>query len=340
MIIKVFIALFYKDFYYKMKKGYYMISKKEAIEKYKNMSYIRCDDDGTAYFFTCKDFPGLKQENYSFTSSLGHKLQGYLYSYDNAIKNRVIVFDHGFGAGHTAYMKEIEKLCKNGFLVLSYDHTGCMESGGINANGMSQSLHDLDDCIKTIKKDGRFQNYDVSVIGHSWGGFSALNITALHKNIEKVVVLSGFVSVELLIESYFGKELAKHLIELETKTNPDYVNFNGVESLKSSGAKALLIYSDNDHLCYKNASYDILYEVFKDDSNVKLILENGKWHNPNYTMDAVEYYLSFATLKAELLSKNLLLTKEQKEAFKASFDWNRMTAQDEKIWNEIINWLK
>ena len=151
---------------------------------------------------------------------------------------------------------------------------------------------------------------------------------------------SAFVSVELLIESYFGKELAKHLIELETKTNPDYVNFNGVESLKSSGAKALLIYSDNDHLCYKNASYDILYEAFKDDSNVKLILENGKWHNPNYTMDAVEYYLSFATLKAELLSKNLLLTKEQKEAFKASFDWNRMTAQDEKIWNEIINWLK
>ena len=142
---------------------------------YRGIAYTRCDDNGTAYYFSADDFAGLQKEPYPFRSSRGDLLQGYLYCYDHPIEGRLVVFDHGFGGGHRSYMKEIEMLCKHGFLVFAYDHTGCMESEGVNPNGMAQSLRDLNDCITALKQVARFANLDISVMGHSWGGFSSLN---------------------------------------------------------------------------------------------------------------------------------------------------------------------
>ena len=160
------------------------------------MMHTRCDDNGTVFYFSAKDFEGLTAEPLAFKATAGHTLQGYLYHYENVIPGRIIVFDHGFGGGHRAYMKEIEKLCRHGYLVFSYDHTGCMESGGESPNGMAQSLCDLNDCIRFIKSCELTKGLDISVMGHSWGGFSTLNISALHEGISHVVVFSGFVSVD------------------------------------------------------------------------------------------------------------------------------------------------
>ena len=77
---------------------------------YRGMAYTRCDDNGTAYYFSADDFAGLHKESYRFKSSKGYNLQGYLYYYDNPVKDRLVVFDHGLGGGHRSYMKEIEKL--------------------------------------------------------------------------------------------------------------------------------------------------------------------------------------------------------------------------------------
>ena len=134
-----------------------MIFEKIIVNMYKGMMYNRCDDAETVFYFSSEDFPGLRKEPIAFASSLGHTLHGYLYEYDSAREDRIIVFDHGFGGGHRAYMKEIEKLCKHGYKVFAYDHTGCMESGGETPNGLAQSLCDLNDCINMIKSDERFQ---------------------------------------------------------------------------------------------------------------------------------------------------------------------------------------
>jgi hypothetical protein len=120
---------------------------------YKGMMFARCDDTETVFYFAPKDFPGLQAEPHSFVGSAGHTLQGYFYQYDNAVPGRLIVFDHGFGGGHRAYMTEIEMLCRHGYRVFAYDHTGCMESEGENTKGFSQSLNDLDCCIKALKNE-------------------------------------------------------------------------------------------------------------------------------------------------------------------------------------------
>ena len=314
-----------------------MLFEKQILNTYKGMMHTRCDDTETVFYFSAENFDGLRKEPFPFHASAGHTLQGYIYHYNNPIKGRIVVFDHGFGGGHRAYMKEIEMLCRHGYTVLSYDHTGCMESGGASPNGMAQSLCDLNDCITAIKEDKRFDGVDISVMGHSWGGFSTLNISALHPEISHVVVLSGFVSVEELVNSFFSGLLSgyrKVIMNLEKSANPTFVHYNAVESLKQSTASALLIYSEDDQMVKRN-HYDILKAGLADKENVRFMLVQNKGHNPNYTEDAVRLLGKFGKARAKFAKKKNA-TAQEKEAFVASFNWDAMTVQDETVWNSIL----
>ncbi len=318
-----------------------MIFEKQIVSMYKGMMHSRCDDTETVFYFSHKDFLGLNAEAYSFKSSLGHTLCGYIYSYEGADDKKLVVFDHGMGSGHRAYMKEIEMLCRRGYVVLSYDHTGCMESGANSTNGLSQSLCDLNDCITSIKATDRFVNSEISVIGHSWGAFATLNITALHTDITHIVAISGFVSVTEMIGTLFAgllKGYRKPILELEKNANPKFFEFNAVKTLSKSKTKALLIYSDNDKLC-KKKHYDILKSNLPENENIRFILTIGKGHNPNYTDDAVKYIARFAKARAKLCRKKNL-TAEEKAAFVASYDFNKMTEQDESLWEKIFEHLE
>ena len=320
-----------------------MLFEKQIINMYRQMAYTRCDDEGYAYYFSSDDFPGMLRVAYPFTATAGHTLSGYIYSYPDKSNGRLAVFDHGFGGGHRSYMTEIELLCRRGFTVFAYDHTGCMESGGESTNGMAQSLADLNDCMNRIKSDGRFSGMDISVIGHSWGGFSTMNIAAMHPEISRIVAISGFVSVELLVGSYFGGIMMgyrKPIMAIEESTNPEFVRFNAVESIKSSGVKALLIYSDDDKLCRKKVHYEALRKGLAGCEGVELMLVSGKGHNPNYTADAVAYLGEYLRKKTELTKCGERIDEATRANFVASFDWRRMTAQDETVWNKIFEVLE
>ena len=319
-----------------------MIFEKQVVNTFKGMMYSRCDDEGKAYYFSAEDFDGLHKEEYPFTSSMGHKLQGYVYNYDNPIPGRIVVFEHGFFGGHRSYMKEIEKLCKAGYLVFAYDHTGCMESGSDTPNGMSQSLCDLNDCIATIKAEPRFDGLDISVVGHSWGGFSTMNICALHPEISHIVSMSGFVSVEVIVGSFFAgllKPYRKAILKLESESNPKFVGYNAIESLSKTDAKVLLIYSDNDQLVRKSIHFDMLKEGLSHKENIEFLLVENRGHNPNYTEDAVKYLAEYTAAVNKANKNKELETEEQKKAFVASFDWDRMTAQDDEVWARILECL-
>lgn len=319
-----------------------MIFEKQVVDLFKKKMYTRCDDTGKAFYFSAADFEGLHQEAYPFTASAGHNLRGYLYSYADPKPGRLVVFDHGFGGGHRSYMREIELLCRHGFLVLAYDHTGCMESGGETPNGFAQSLCDLNDCITAVKSDPRFAGFTLSVMGHSWGAFSTLNICALHPEIAHIVAMSGFVSVELMVGTFFSGLLGgyrKAVWKLEQRSNPKFSQFNAVESLSEFGGKALLIYSDDDQMCRKTPHFDTLAAGLSRKENIRLLLVGGKGHNPNYTADAVKYLEEYSSKLAKMDKKKLLETEAQKKAFRDSFDWCRMTEQDDAVWQEIFRTL-
>ena len=315
-----------------------MLFENLIVNTFRKQFLIRCDDTGTAHYFSADDFPGLQQEAFSFPSSVGHTLKGYFYHYDSPIPGRIVVFDHGFGGGHRSYMKEIEALARHGYLVFAYDHTGCMESGGENIRGFSQSLRDLNDCLKALKATERCQGLNISVMGHSWGGFSTANICALHPDVSHIVVLSGFVSVELLVNQFFGgimKGYRKAIFALDP--NPDYVHHNAVESLSGSDAQILLIYSANDPMVNKAVHFDALKAGLSHKENVRFLLEENKGHNPNYTEEAVAYLGQYSADVGK--KKKSLTTEETKKAYRDSWDWHRMTAQDETVWAEIFKTL-
>lgn len=302
---------------------------------YRNFIFSRCDDKGLAYYFSAKDFDGLRSEAYSFKGNNGQQLYGSFYFYDNPREDRIIVFDHGMGGGHLSYMSEIEMLARYGFKVFAYDHTGCMKSEGESTVGFAQALSDLDCCLKALKSEDELKNKSFAVIGHSWGGFSTLNISAFHPDLTHIVVLSGFVSVDI-IASRFGS-MKKYVKAIEKEANPLYAECNGVDSLKNTKAKALLIYSDNDKMVNKESNYDYLVASQKSRENTEFILEKGKDHNPNYTQDAVKYLAEY--ISAVNKQRKKLRTDQQKKAFRDSFNWKRMTAQDEKVWSKILEHL-
>ena len=316
---------------------------KKIREMYRQMLYKRCDSDGSIFYFTHRDFPGLQQEAFPFSSADGHMLQGYLYHYENPIPGRLVMFEHGMGSGHTGYMQEIQLLAKQGYLVFAYDHTGCMASGGAETGGFPQSLKDLNDALTALKADKRFAGFRFSVVGHSWGGYSTLNIQTLHPDVSHVVAISGFLSVEQIIKDSFSGLLAfagKRLWQEELEKQPQWTRFHALETLKNGSAKGLIIHSDDDKTVACKSTFDVLQEALQQKENLRFLRLTGKNHNPNYTADAVRYKDDFFRQYQKQQKKGLLKTQEQKDAFIAAFDWQRMTTQDEAVWAEIFRTLE
>ena len=101
----------------------------------------------------------------------------------------------------------------------------------------------------------------------------------------------------------------------------------------------LLIYSEDDKMCRKTPHFDALQAGLSGQENVRLLLVSSKSHNPNYTADAVKYLAEYSDAVQKFTKKKLLETEEQKTAFRASYDWKRMTEQDESVWAEIFRTL-
>ena len=304
---------------------------------------VRNDNADGIFYFQPSDFPGLQAHPYSFPAKAGHNLKGYFYHYAQVIPGRLVVFDHGMGNGHRAYMREIEQLAQAGFLVFSYDHTGCMESGGENIGGFAQSLSDLDACLTALEKEPALSERSISVVGHSWGGFSTMNIAALHPNITHVVSMSGFISVKAILEQTFSgfmKGYCSAIFELERQANPDYVNFDAVKSLSETTAKVLLIYCADDSVVHKSIHFDPLEKALTGKDNIRFLLLHGKDHNSTYANDAVTYKNAFFADLKKARKRKVLATAQQQRDFMSRYDWQRMTEQDDTVWEAIISHLE
>lgn len=320
-----------------------MIFEKQIEAVFRGKLLVRHDNAKGIFYFSPEDFPGLRSHSHSFTAGAGHTLNGFFYYYDDPIPGRLVVFDHGMGNGHRAYMREIEKLCAAGYLVYTYDHTGCMTSGGGHIGGFAQSLSDLDDCIKALKKEPALNGRSLAVMGHSWGGFSTMNIAALHPDITHVVSMSGFICVEQILRQELRGLMRLYvpaLVEMERRHNPAYVDFCAISSLKQTTANVLLIYSADDKTVRKELHYDPLYQALSGKKNIRFLLENGKDHSPNYTADAVVCKDTFWKELSSAGKKGLLATPAQQAAFMSGYDFHRMTAQDERVWAQILAHLE
>lgn len=310
------------------------------INKYKKR-IKRCDFDKAIKYFNVADFKGLNKEDISFKSNQGITLNGGIYYYNNYNKAKLVIFCHGMGPGHLAYMKEIEVLARQGYLVLAYDNTGTGFSEGNDFRAISQSLADLDACKKYVEANDKLKNLEQIIIGHSWGAYAAGNIANFNnKNIKTIVVISGFVSVkENLKQNLKGPLylLSKGIIKYENMMNPNYALSSSLDAIKNNKQiNYLIIHSkDDDQVLYKYSARYLINRI--DQANVSFLITDKKYHNPNYTKDAVLYFRKrFSEYSLKIKNKEFQ-TEEERIKFMKSSDFNKMTAQDEYIWKEIFS---
>ena len=320
-----------------------MIFEKAILNAYKSNICIRQDGNPLLSYFSISDFPGLQRTPFDFEGNNGQKLQGYYYYYPSPKKDRLIIFDHGMGGGHDSYMKEIELIARRGYMVFSYDHTGCKESGGEDSVGFAQSLCDLDHAVNALRSEKEYGGAKFTVIGHSWGGFASLNISALHPEIESCVSISGFIGVERMIEQFFGGILKLYrpsVLRLEREANPMYSLIDARKSLKDSSARILYIASDDDPVVKTEYHFATLREALSDKKNVEFLLVSGKKHNPNYTTEAVAELSKMSAAMTEGSKKKSFETPEAAEDFRNSWDWEKITEQDGELWDKIFNFIE
>ena len=310
------------------------------IKEYKKRAFARNDGNPAVTYFTNEDFPPMKKEEASFRNKKGALLKGAFYYNEAKSTERIVLLEHGMGAGHRAYMSEINMLTSHGYTVFSYDHYGCGDSEGEGVNGFGGSLPDLACAVSFLKKSG-YPAKGISVIGHSWGGYSTLNLPAFHGDISACVAISGFISVESIINQFLtgiARCARKSVLAIERNANPETYELDARKTLKSTEVRMLIIHAENDPLVsYKN-NFEALRSALVDNDNVSYIRLTDRFHNPNYTKEAVALLNAMGTELKKSASK--LKTTEKIDAFKAKWDFKAMSEQDETVWSSIFDHIE
>ena len=303
----------------------------------------RYDGDPAIRYASVSDFPELKRQSFDVNGDRNVTLKGWFYFYGSFQPENLIVFDHGIGSGHLAYLHEIEFLAQNGYAVYSYDHTGCVSTGGSGILGFAQGINDLDCVLTAIQQIPQFSDVPRKLIGHSWGGYASMNVSALHPEVTHIVSLAGFLSARSLIEQYIPKAFLKYsdeVMDRERRKNPQYADMDARESLLKSQAKLLHLQSKDDSKVKFELSYIPLSEALKDRKNTELIALDRRNHDPQRTPEAA---LANAAMLRELdckQKKKQLSTASQQKAFQNTFDWNLICQQDTESWTKILKFLQ
>lgn len=311
------------------------IYRKQLVHRYDGEPYIK--------YFSAADFPGLGDEPVRFLSG-ENSLAGHWYKYGGE-KNELIVFCHGIGGGHRSYMREIELLCRRGYTVFAYDCTGCCDSEGEDIKGFAQAPADLDAALGYLEETGALKNYRRTfVMGHSWGGYAAANIPACRSGIDKVVAISGFISIEAMLRGQLAGvkapvrgTLIKQFLAIERAAAPRFADVCTLDTVKNTDTQFLFAHSTDDTMVLYENHTAVIEKAAP--ANARFIICTGKKHNPNYAQDAVDYMNeTFGGFQAAD-KEGRLKTPEEKIAYFAGTDWLRMTAQDEDFWAKVFAFL-
>ena len=295
---------------------------------YQKRMLHRYDKDGFTPYLSSDDFSGLNKETHSFINSLGVEISYFYYYYENYNPNLIILFLHGLGPGHTAYLREIETLAKMGYKVLTLDYMGCDSSKGDKMPSLNEPTRDVDELLNLLNLQT-----EVVVIGHSLGGYTAYNIMNIRNELHKAVVMSGFLRPDIVLNYLMKvKVFSKAIARYEKKVEPKYYPIDNYRYIKETKDKLLIVHSKDDPVVNYGAALKPIIEA--NNPNVEILSVNGRGHNPNYSDSA-------AKIVTEVFSKYYVLKKdEDKKSLMEKQDVWAMTEQDPEIFNKIKSFIE
>ena len=293
----------------------------------------RYDKEVGVPYYSHTDFQNFKQEVGEFTNSKGVKIHYFYYFYPKYREDKIILFCHGLGPGHAAYIAEIEALARRGYKVLTLDYTGCDESGGKYLGSLNTPTRDVLELLDYLNL-----NTSVALMGHSMGGYTALNVINLRKDITVAVILSGFLSVSSIITSAIkSRFIASGILRYERKVEPTYFDLHNIEYLKATDDKLFFIQSEDDAMIPYTISLKVVEEI--NNHNIKTLKVQNRKHNPNYTDAATKYMNAVFGKYYNLLKQKKLRTDEEKIAYFKDVSLAKLVEQDEEMFDQIAEFI-
>ncbi len=288
-------------------------------------------------YFTPEDF-GLTVEHMP-VRLYGVELAANLYTAKPVETcEKVVIFQHGFGAGSSSYMTEIAHFAKHGFAVVAADAYGCNNSAGKSFKGFYAGAEAVIAAYIGVNLDERLKNKPKVLVGHSWGAYSVLAACASIK-VDGVVALSGFnapaqcVCELMKTTGGLGKFYAPLVYGWIKLINFFKFGANGnisaAEAVKKSGVKTLIIHGEKDD--------DIYIKISAADKvkgeNVTCVLLPEKRHNPYNTVAAEDKL-------AELTGAHKFESEGEAKEYFASFDWAAVTEEDAEVMSKIDSFIE
>ena len=238
------------------------------------------------------------------------------------------------GPGHTAYIAEIEALARRGYKVLTLDYAGCGESGGKYLGSLNKPTRDVIDLLNHLKLDK-----PIILIGHSMGGYTALNTLCLRKEITKVIAISPIVRIEPLLQfNTKSKFITRHLMRYERKVDREVFDIDIPEYLKTTTDDVFVIQSSDDQMVPYDMSLKVIEQI--DNPHIKTKRFEGRKHNPKYTDNAVAYMNDVFGKYYALINEKKITTDEGKIAYFKDVSLAKLTEQDEKLFDEITAFIE
>ena len=301
---------------------------------YINRFVCRYDKEVGVPYYTYTDFKGLKQETYSFNNSKGIEIHYFYYYYDNYKDDKIILFLPGLGPGHASYMREIDALAKRGYKVLTLDYTGCGESKGPYLGSLNAPTRDTIDLLNLLNLDK-----PIVVMGHSLGGFTALKVASLRKEITKVVVMSPIVTIRPMIYNASKSKIITHFVlKYERNVGKDIDKIDLQNYLKTTTDDILFIQSTDDPMVPYETSLKVAEETHN--PHIQTIKFNNRKHNPNYTESAIAYMNEVFGAFTRQLNDKKISNDEERIAYFKDVSIDRLTEQDEKLFDKIKQFIE
>ncbi len=302
----------------------------------------RMDKNPMFKYFTAEDYPGLKASPLSFKNKKGVTLNGFIYERAESENNAIIVFFHGFGAGHQAYTTLINDVVTTvGYKVLTFDYMGCDLSEGKKMPNMLQALSDGHDFLAYIKTLDEYKDKPIILMGHSWGGFVAANLYPYNKDkkIIKVLALNAITDFPL----YYKSAARAPYIFIPINNLFNYFKYGKLalattrKSIKDTPVPHLFIHGEKDD------SIPVTPYISS------LVLQSDKHKRVKFHFDKDHYHNVYLTLESEKAFRNLLAKLKEYKKSKdktalydeiVNYDYNTFVENDKDILQIIKHFIK
>lgn len=300
---------------------------------YRKNFLIRYDKDDGIPYFSAADFAGLRVEQGTFRNATGDALQYFFYHYDGYDGDKLLLFCPGLGPGHTAYLAEIETLCRAGYRVLTLDYTGCGASAGARLPSVGAPTRDVLTLLDLLRPQA-----EIIPIGHSLGGYTALSLAHLLPAVKRVVVISGFMDISDEMMGFVKwRSLANVVRRYECRLEPRYGAPDNRAYLATTTDRVLWFHSTDDPMVsYRYNAEAVLHLA---NPHVRMVTVAHKQHNPQYTAEALATMQAWIGEYNRLVKEKQLATPEARQAYFADKPIARMTEQDPAVYDEILRFI-